>query len=394
MQPTRETPDSAPTIALLPWGDVYEDFLDMIGMSVEVFCREMRGGWLFNYVDALRLSGVRSIIVIVSARASKPSRVQHPPTGTTICILPAPKIYRAVRAMLGWIQNRLRRNGQEAARSFPGERRVLGPLSRVLREIAPYLATPLVPLARELRREVCGVILCQEYEYPRFDACVLLGRLMRIPVFASFQGGDFRLGSLEQLVRAPAIRASAGLIIGSRVEVERVRARYHVPITKIAYIFNPFDLSDWGDADRASARTELGIPDSARVAVWHGRVSIRPKGLDVLLDAWRRVVAARPGAALRLVLIGTGSEAPQLHQKIDAQRIEGIVWIDRYVLDRALLRQYLAAATRHPPAIAPTTRYGSTPDRTASGRGVSGGSCERSCSHAKNLTKGRRRWVA
>src|SRR5438552_7385734 len=153
MQPTRETPDSAPTIALLPWGDVYEDFLDMIGMSVEVFCREMRGGWLFNYVDALRLSGVRSIIVIVSARASKPSRVQHPPTGTTICILPAPKIYRAVRAMLGWIQNRLRRNGQEAARSFPGERRVLGPLSRVLREIAPYLATPLVPLARELRRE-------------------------------------------------------------------------------------------------------------------------------------------------------------------------------------------------------------------------------------------------
>ena len=48
----------------------------------------------------------------------------------------------------------------------------------------------------------------------------------------------------------------------------------------------------------------------------------------------------------------------------------------------------------YPPAMAPTIRYGSTPATTGSGRGVSGGSCDRSCSQAKNRMYGRRRCVA
>ena len=44
----------------------------------------------------------------------------------------------------------------------------------------------------------------------------------------------------------------------------------------------------------------------------------------------------------------------------------------------------------YPPAIAPTTRNGSAPAATASGSGVSGGSCEKSCSQAKKRTNGRR----
>ena len=47
----------------------------------------------------------------------------------------------------------------------------------------------------------------------------------------------------------------------------------------------------------------------------------------------------------------------------------------------------------YPPAMAPTTRKGSAPATTGSGKGVSGGSCERSCSQAKYRTKGRRRLV-
>src|SRR5256885_1483394 len=80
---------AAPVVALLPWGDVIEDFLDTIGVSLEGFCRDMTGGWLFNYVEALRRAGVRTVIVIVSARVTGPSRVQHAPTGATVCILPA-----------------------------------------------------------------------------------------------------------------------------------------------------------------------------------------------------------------------------------------------------------------------------------------------------------------
>ena len=37
-----------PKLALLPWGDVIEDFLDGIGLTMEAFCRDMTGGWLFG----------------------------------------------------------------------------------------------------------------------------------------------------------------------------------------------------------------------------------------------------------------------------------------------------------------------------------------------------------
>ena len=40
--------------------------------------------------------------------------------------------------------------------------------------------------------------------------------------------------------------------------------------------------------------------------------------------------------------------------------------------------------------MAPTIRYGSAPATTASGSGVSGCSCDRSCSQAKNLMNARR----
>ncbi|MDQ1387939.1 MAG: hypothetical protein QOF56_1393, partial [Acidobacteriaceae bacterium] len=45
-------------IAILPWGDFIEDFLDAIGVSLEEFSSKMTGGWLFGYVEALRLQGI------------------------------------------------------------------------------------------------------------------------------------------------------------------------------------------------------------------------------------------------------------------------------------------------------------------------------------------------
>ena len=57
-------------------------------------------------------------------------------------------------------------------------------------QLAPYLATPLRVLGRELRMMRAAALLCQEYEYPRFDACVALGRVLGVRVVATFQGGD------------------------------------------------------------------------------------------------------------------------------------------------------------------------------------------------------------
>src|SRR3990172_3465564 len=79
------------TVALLPWGDLIEDFLDSIGVSLETFCKEMTGGWMFGYIDALRLVGVRTVVFCISARVKTPMRFTNIPTGATICVLTAPK---------------------------------------------------------------------------------------------------------------------------------------------------------------------------------------------------------------------------------------------------------------------------------------------------------------
>jgi glycosyltransferase involved in cell wall biosynthesis len=223
-------------------------------------------------------------------------------------------------------------------------RRYQRPVLGALKHLAPYLATPLAHLARELRRQRCDAVLCQEYEHARFDWCVLLGHLLRLPVFATFQGGNWQLSRLEVPLRPFTLRACAGVVIATKREVERVRARYRLPPSKIAGIFNPVDLSEWSPVDRGEARAALGIPAEAAVAVWHGRVDVYVKGLDILLEAWRRVCVHRDERKLRLLLVGTGQDAEDLRQRIAALPQPNVLWIDEFVNDRERLRRCLTAA--------------------------------------------------
>jgi glycosyltransferase involved in cell wall biosynthesis len=326
------------TIALLHWGDLLEDFLDSIKVSFEAFCQEMTGGWMFGYIDALRLAGVRTVLFCISSRVTEPMRYTHVPTGATICVLPSPKIYQVVRRPMlnpyGWTV-------KDVFGDVSGVRRHLFAL---LRDIAPYLATPLWLLARELRREACQAILCQEYEYGRFDVCVLLGQLMRLPVFATFQGGDFQLSRLERPLRPLTLRLCAGLIVATQTEVQRIQSQYGVPSAKLARILNPMDVANWHRMDRSESRNVLGIPLEAQVVVYHGRIEIHRKGLDILLNAWQLITSTRPHQDLRLLLVGTGSDANQLRQRIESMGLHGVLWIDEYVRDRIAIQRYLSAA--------------------------------------------------
>jgi len=75
---------TASTVAILPWGDVQEDFLDMIGVSLDEFCTKMSGGWLFGYVVALDRAGIRTVLVVWSREARQPYQRVHLPTGATV----------------------------------------------------------------------------------------------------------------------------------------------------------------------------------------------------------------------------------------------------------------------------------------------------------------------
>ena len=56
-QHTNSTVPAQPAVALLPWGNVLEDFIDKIGVSLESFCSEFTGSWMFGYAEALRRVG-------------------------------------------------------------------------------------------------------------------------------------------------------------------------------------------------------------------------------------------------------------------------------------------------------------------------------------------------
>ena len=173
----------------------------------------------------------------------------------------------------------------------------------------------------------CKAIICQEYESPRFDATILIGAWLKIPVFATFQGGTWHRSGLERRLRPRTLARSAKLIIASGVEADRVRGRYGVPQSQIARIFNPLDLSDWQPEVKRDARRALDVPENTRVAIWHGRVDIRTKGLDVLLEAWRRVCAERPQADLLLILMGSGVDANALAEDIERTHVPRLRWI-------------------------------------------------------------------
>jgi glycosyltransferase involved in cell wall biosynthesis len=74
---------------------------------------------------------------------------------------------------------------------------------------------------------------------------------------------------------------------------------------KIDIVFNGIDPSEYavgGMAERAKARTELGLPDDAFVVTYFGRVD-REKGVHILLEAWRRL--GLRGDAGRLLVVGS-----------------------------------------------------------------------------------------
>ena len=309
------------SLAFVMWGDLFEDFFRRIDVDLENFRVSHTGGWLFGYVEALATAGVHTTLLHVSAEVAAPLRFVHEPTGTPVTILPAPRRHRWLRALHRRFRHR-----------------------KALSSLASYGSLPAFALAREVRRCGAEAILTQEYEHARFDVLVLLGRLLRLPVYASFQGGDAPHSRLERPIRPLTVRSCAGLIVASSRERRRVLASYRLPEKRIASIPNAMDTNAFEPVERAEARRMLGIDDGTRVVEWHGRVTIRRKGLDVLLEAWQSVCRQRPGQAVLLLLVGTGQHADEFRCLLAATGAQSVRWRDEYISDRSELLRYLSAA--------------------------------------------------
>ena len=297
----------APKIAIFPWGDVIEDFLEPLGLDARTYLANVSGGWLFGYVQALQMAGWCPIIIWASRSVSRPECLLNLATQTSIWLVPG------------------------TSRSFAQS----GARTAVRR----WLSVPVAFFRRILRAEGCIAILVQEYEDPRFDRLVRLGIRLHIPVYVTFQGGD-RTGSwLEEWIRPSSLRAAIAVLIPSASERARVAKKYN-QLPPLLNVPNPVDDNAWAPVPREVARLKLGIDPFTFVAINHGRIDIRRKGLDLLVAAWKEAASASD----QLVIIGSGQDDEQFQALLQTAACSGLSWKRGYTTDRELIRNWLSAA--------------------------------------------------
>jgi glycosyltransferase involved in cell wall biosynthesis len=301
------------TVAIFPWGEVIEEFLDPLGLNLRDFVAKMTGGWLFGYVSALQSQGWRPIIVCASKTVEALTRLEHVGTGAPIWVAPG------------------RLSGCNATRQFPS-----------VHCLEQYLRSPGRDFAAVLARERCAALIVQEYEYFRFDLLCRLARRIRCPIYATFQGGDITLSPIERLVRPRSLRHCSGLIVASARERARLVAAYPGLPVPIADIPNPLDTDEWRPEDRIKVRAELGLSTHAFVVVNHGRTDITRKGLDILVEAWKRFAAQHLDT--QAIMIGSGQDHAAFARLLAEQAPQRLTWIDSYVTDRSQMRRWLSAA--------------------------------------------------
>jgi glycosyltransferase involved in cell wall biosynthesis len=302
--------EASPTVAIFPWGEVIEQFLDSLGLDLDGFVNKMTGGWLFGYVLALQRQGWRPIIVCASERIQTATRLTHAGTGAPVWAVPARRAKRLPGASLHCVEQ--------------------------------WLRSPMRDVAAVLSQERCVAVIAQEYEYFRFDLLARLGKRRRIPIYATFQGGDATLSALERIVRPSSLRQCNGLIVASARERTRLAHTYPRLRPPVADIPNPLDCDEWRPVDRAQARADLGLAGNAFIVVNHGRTDIGRKGLDILVEAWTQFAARRPDG--QAYLIGSGQDHVAFVQLLQQRAPDRLTWISTYVTDRPRMRQWLSAA--------------------------------------------------
>jgi len=302
-----------PTIALFPWGEVIEEFLTPVGLNLDDFLTKMTGGWLFGYVLALQGQGWRPIIVCASETVDRLTRLEHTGTGAPVWVAPG------------------KRSGRGPSGRFP-----------TLQYIEQWLKSPGRDFAAVLAGERCAALLVQEYEYFRFDLMSQLAQRKRCPIYATFQGGDVTLSALERFFRPWWLRRCNGFIVASARERARLAATYPRAGLRIVDIPNPLDAEEWRPENRTQARAELGLPAQTFIVVNHGRTEIKRKGLDVLVEAWKRFSAKRSDA--QVILIGSGQDHAAFARLLAERAPDRLSWISDYITDRPQMRRWLSAA--------------------------------------------------
>ncbi len=335
------------TIAFIPHAETFEQFFDTINMSFDQLCNEVCSGWIFAYMQSIKLvePDTRFVCIYFSNNVTEPIVKPHKIAGSVNYLLPTSWLYKQYNNLKskGKLKSNNNNNNVSSLSSVVKDKQRIHDLpefTKWARSISNYLSTNVLELYKILKQENVDIIVTQEYEYARFDTCVALGKFMNIPVYASYQGGNKTFSTLETLPRKWAMKNCKGLIIPASVESNRVLNQYKIKEEKIGKIFNPTDTHSWQSVDKSLARFELGLPQLAPIAVWHGRLLMHIKGLDILLNSWKDI---NKNNDRYLIMIGEGQDREKVIDKIKELNLTNITLLG-FTNNRKELINYLSAA--------------------------------------------------
>lgn len=149
--------------------------------------------------------------------------------------------------------------------------------------------------------------------YPDAFGAMLVARKARVPLVAGARGSDIRVRDrISKALTRRVIGAADQVLVVSEDLGRLAVADYGADPARVHAIANGCDAATFHLADRAAARTHLGIDSTAELIVYAGRL-VAEKGLRELVGAMRELVERRP--RVELAMIGTGP----LHDELAAE---------------------------------------------------------------------------
>lgn len=199
---------------------------------------------------------------------------------------------------------------------------------------APALARSTARLARRLRRGPVDLLHTHNVRATLAAALAQRAAGRRAPLVATVHG----LAEEDYPRAAGVLGRSADLVVAVSADVADRLSRAGLPDDRLRVVENA--APPLGLPSRAAARTALGLPADARVALTVARI-IEPKRHDLLVDAWTHLLATDRTEAPLLLVAGDGPDRAALEQHVARAGVGGRV---RLLGDRRDVDRLLAAA--------------------------------------------------
>jgi glycosyltransferase involved in cell wall biosynthesis len=157
-------------------------------------------------------------------------------------------------------------------------------------------------------------VILAYFAYPDGFAALLLARLLRKPLVIKVLGSDINVYTKSRIRRFLTVFTlrRAERIIAVTEDLKEKITKLGIPESKITVIYNGVDSNRFKPLDRNECRQKLNLPLDRKILLFIGAFR-KVKGVDYLVEAYRKLNDNAASDDLFLVLIGDGD----LKEKIE-----------------------------------------------------------------------------